>query len=80
MQSNQQVQSIQSFFESLEQTESKDFMEIVERYISNESIEVICDHIEDFYGVEDDEEIGMLSQLVVTGFLLGKNDSEKIKF
>lgn len=75
-----QNEKIKSFFENLGQVDSEKFMGVVEAHLSNDDIELICDHIEEFYGVEDDEEVGMLSQLVVTGFLLGKNETESIKF
>ncbi len=80
MNNEKQLRSFENFFKAIEDIESKDFMETVEQYLSNDSIELICDHIEDFYGVQDDEEIGMLSQLVVMGYLLGRNDLEPISF
>ena len=48
-------------------------MSNVENYLDDEAIEIFVDHIEDFYGVEDDEELGMLAQLMVTGFIAAKN-------
>ncbi len=76
----QQLERIKSFFRTLDSCKSEHFMDIVENHISDSAIELICDHIEDFYGIEDDEEIGMLAQVMVTGMLLGKNEKEAVRF
>lgn len=68
------------FFSNLESCQSEHFMKIVENHVSDHAIEAICDHIETFYGVEDDEEIGMLAQVMITGVLIGKNEDSPITF
>jgi hypothetical protein len=37
-------------------------------------VEIFVRHIEKFYGIEDDEELGMLAQLMVTGYLAAKHE------
>jgi Mn-dependent DtxR family transcriptional regulator len=65
-------QLLTSFFESVEKLDSDQMMKLVEQYLSDEDVEIIIEHIEKFYGVTDDEELGMLAQLVVTGYLAAK--------
>jgi Mn-dependent DtxR family transcriptional regulator len=63
-----------SFFQSLENMESDDMMGMVEKYLKDEDVEIFVNHIETFYGITDDEELGMLAQLMVTGFLAAKHE------
>ena len=63
---------LESYFEKLEKFSGDKMMELVSRYLDDEDIEVLCNHIEDFYGVDDDEEIGMLAQIMVSGYVMAK--------
>ena len=63
-----------SFFEALEKMNSEDMMKMVEKYLSDENVEIFVHHIEAFYGISDDEELGMLAQLMVTGYLAAKHE------
>lgn len=63
------------FFKKLEGIESEQMMAMVEAHLSNEDIEIFVDHIADFYGIEDDEQLGMLAQIMVTGYLAAKSES-----
>lgn len=65
-------QILTSFFQSLEKMESEDMMKMVEKHLKDEDVEIFVQHIETFYGISDDEELGMLAQLMVTGYLAAK--------
>jgi hypothetical protein len=65
-------QILTSFFESLEKMQSEEMMSMVEKHLSDEDVELFVQHIEAFYGINDDEELGMLAQLMVTGYLAAK--------
>ena len=65
-------QILTSFFQSLEKMESEDMMKMVEKHLKDEDVEIFVQHIEAFYGITDDEELGMLAQLMVTGYLAAK--------
>jgi Mn-dependent DtxR family transcriptional regulator len=67
-------QILTSFFESLEKMQSENMMQMVERHLSDEDVEIFVHHIETFYGITDDEELGMLAQLMVTGYLAAKHE------
>ncbi|MGE3609883.1 MAG: hypothetical protein AB7I27_09890 [Bacteriovoracaceae bacterium] len=67
-------QILTNFFTSLEKMESEDLMGLVEKYLSDEEVETFVQHIEGFYGINDDEELGMLAQLMVTGYLAAKHE------
>lgn len=60
-----------SYFEMLESLEPEDMMKKVDSYLDDDAIEVFVSHLEEFYGVEDDEELGMLAQIMVSGFIAG---------
>ncbi len=49
-------------------------MAMVEKHLSDEDVEIFVQHIETFYGITDDEELGMLAQLIVTGYLAAKHE------
>jgi hypothetical protein len=70
--SSERHQILTSFFQSLEKMESEDMMKMVEKYLKDDDVEIFVNHIETFYGITDDEELGMLAQLMVTGYLAGK--------
>ncbi len=67
-------QILTSFFQSLEKMQSDDMMGMVEKHLSDEDVEIFVQHIETFYGISDDEELGMLAQLMVTGYLAAKHE------
>lgn len=67
-------QILTSFFESLEKLDSEAMMALVEKQLSDEDVETFVQHIEQFYGINDDEELGMLAQLMVTGYLAAKHE------
>ncbi len=72
--SSEKQQILTSFFKSLEKMESEDMMELVEKHLKDDDVEIFVQHIESFYGISDDEELGMLAQLMVTGYLAAKNE------
>lgn len=67
-------QILTSFFKSLEEMDSEEMMSVVERHLKDEDVEIFVRHIEEFYGISDDEELGMLAQLMVTGYLAAKHE------
>ena len=72
---NEKQQILTSFFKSLEELNSEDMMSMVEKHLKDEDVEIFVTHIENFYGITDDEELGMLAQLMVTGYLAAKHES-----
>lgn len=73
--SSEKQQILTSFFQSLEKMESDDMMMLVEKHLKDDDVEIFVQHIENFYGITDDEELGMLAQLMVTGYLAAKHES-----
>ena len=71
---SEKYQILTSFFQSLEKMQSDDMMGMVEKHLSDEDVEIFVQHIETFYGINDDEELGMLAQLMVTGYLAAKHE------
>ena len=65
-------EKLEKYLTKLEDLESEDIMALVEKHLSDDSVELICEHIEDFYGLEDDEEIGHLAQIMIAGFVMGR--------
>ncbi len=71
---HEKQQILTSFFKSLEEMNSEEMMETVERHLKDDDVEIFVRHIEEFYGITDDEELGMLAQLMVTGYLAAKHE------
>lgn len=63
---------LEDYFEKLGKMKSEDMMALVDQYLDEEAIEIIIDHIEDFYGVEDDEQLGSLAQIMISGFVAAR--------
>jgi hypothetical protein len=72
--STEKQQILTSFFQSMEKMESDDMMALVEKHLKDDDVEIFVQHIESFYGINDDEELGMLAQLMVTGYLAAKHE------
>jgi hypothetical protein len=72
---SEKQQILTSFFKSLESMDSDHMMTLVEKHLSDEDVEIFVQHIENFYGINDDEELGMLAQLMVTGYLAAKHEA-----
>lgn len=72
--STEKQQILTSFFASLEKLDSDAMMALVEKHLSDEDVEIFVQHIEQFYGITDEEELGMLAQLMVTGYLAAKHE------
>jgi len=72
--SSEKQQILTSFFQTLEKMESEDMMAMVEKHLKDDDVEIFVQHIESFYGISDDEELGMLAQLMVTGYLAAKHE------
>lgn len=62
-------ENLTAFVEQIEKMNSDKFSELVTKYLDDDSIEIMASHIEQFYGVEDDDEIGGLTQIMITGYL-----------
>jgi hypothetical protein len=67
--------ALANYFEQLESLSSEDMMKKVDGHLDEEAIEIIIQHLEDFYGIEDDEELGTLAQIMISGFIAGKEVS-----
>lgn len=68
----QEKDNLAKYFDDLKNKDAESIMANVDQYLDDEAIEIFVDHIEEFYGVEDDEELGMLAQLMVSGFVAAK--------
>ena len=69
---NNDKEILADYFEKIKDMDAEQLIAKVSKYLDDEAIEIFVDHIEDFYGVEDDEELGMLTQLMISGFVAAK--------
>ena len=75
--SEEQKDKLDAYFEKLEKMKSEDMMTLVDKYLDEEAIEIFVDHIEDFYGVEDDEQLGSLAQIMISGYVAAMETNKK---
>ena len=68
---------LDTYFEKLEKLQSEDMMALVDKYLDEEAIEIMVDHIEDFYGVDDDEQLGSLAQIMISGYVAAMETNKK---
>jgi hypothetical protein len=73
------LEKIQNFLTTLSNLNSEQMMSLVESQLTDEGVELFVDHIQEFYGIEDDEELGTLAQLMVTGYLAAKAEMGMIE-
>ena len=69
------VESLSFFFQKLDGLDADSMTSLVERHLNDEELEVIVRHLEEFYGIEDEDELGMLAQVLVTGYLAAKAET-----
>jgi len=70
-------EQINDFFDEVKKMSSEQFMEIVEKKLDDDLIEVCAANLEELYGIEDDDELGALTQVFISGILLGQSTKEK---
>lgn len=71
--------TINDYLDKLEDLDGDQMAAKVETYLDEEAIESICVHIEEFYGLDDDEQIGHLAQVMISGIILAKEiESSKL--
>lgn len=66
-------QNLTEFVERIEGMNSEQFSSLVNQYLDDDAIEIMASHVAEFYDLEDDDEIGGLTQIMVTGYLAAKN-------
>lgn len=65
----EQKDKLDAYFEKLEKMKSEEMMALVDKHLDEEGIEIFVDHIEEFYGVKDDEQLGSLAQIMISGYV-----------
>lgn len=67
------VQIFSQFFDDIENNSSEDFMDMIEKELSDEKeLDLFSLHLEEYYGIQDDDELDALLQIMLTGYLAGK--------
>lgn len=73
----QQKQRVIDYLEKFAAMESDAIVETVNSYLDDDTIEHFVDHIEDFYGIEDDEQLGVLAQIMISGYVVAMETSKQ---
>lgn len=63
---------LENYFEKISKLKAEEWMAIVDKHLSDDLIEVFVGHLEDFYGVRDEEELGHLAQIMISGYICAK--------
>lgn len=67
------LDKLTKFFELVHGLPDEEMVSLVEGNIPDDAIEFFIDHINQFYGIDDEEQLGLLAQLMVVGFMAGKH-------
>ncbi len=70
--SSANYQQIEAFFNRISAFDSDQMMSLVDQYLTAEEIELFVDYIEDFYGIKDEEELGLMAQVIICGYVCAK--------
>jgi hypothetical protein len=65
-------EKLENWFVEVEKLDSDQMMKLVEKHLDEETIELFVDHLEEFYGVDDDDQLGMLAQIMISGFVAAR--------
>lgn len=71
-QKDENYKHIESFLNRITAFDSEKMMNMVDKHLDAESVELFVDHIEDFYGIKDEEELGLLAQIIICGYVCAK--------
>ena len=71
--------SLTRFFELMSEMDADRMTALVEKHLSDDELEVFVRHLEDFYGIEEEEELGTLAQIMVTGYLAAKSEQGQLQ-
>lgn len=71
--------TLDKFFQQLADMEADTVTALVEKHLSDEELELFVRHLEDFYGIEEEEELGTLAQVMVTGYLAAKSEAGQLQ-
>ena len=77
--SSQRSATLARFFENMSEMDADRMTALVEKHLSDEELELFVRHLEDFYGIEDEEELGTLAQIMVTGYLAAKSEMGQLQ-
>jgi|LauGreSBDMM110SN_4_FD.fasta_scaffold672054_1 hypothetical protein len=77
--STEKNQTLTRFFESMSAMDADTMTALVEKQLSDDDLELFVRHLEDFYGIEEEEELGTLAQIMVTGYLAAKAELGKLQ-
>ncbi len=77
--STEKNQTLTRFFESMSAMDADTMTALVEKQLSDDDLELFVRHLEDFYGIEEEEELGTLAQIMVTGYLAAKSEMGKLQ-
>ena len=69
-------QKLEDYLMGIEKLNSDQMMKLVDQHLDEETIELFVDHLEEFYGIEDDEQLGTLAQIMISGFIAARELSE----
>lgn len=72
------LSSLTTFFDSMNGMDADAMTALVEKQLNDDELELFVRHLEDFYGIEDEEELGMLAQIMVTGYLAAKAEVDQL--
>ncbi len=73
------IQTFTQFFEMMNNMDADTMTALVEKHLSDEELEHFVRHLEDFYGIEEEEELGHLAQIMVTGYLAAKSEQGQLQ-
>jgi hypothetical protein len=73
------LQTFAQFFEMMNTMDADTMTALVEKHLSDEELEYFVRHLEDFYGIEEEEELGNLAQIMVTGYLAAKSEQGQLQ-
>jgi hypothetical protein len=77
--STEKNQLLSNFFERMSEMDADTMTALVEKHLSDDELELFVRHLEDFYGIEEEEELGSLAQIMVTGYLAAKSEMGKLQ-
>jgi len=69
---DEQKDKLHEYFEKQKKQSAETLAAGIGKHLDDEAIEIFVDHIEDFYGIEDDEQLGMLTQLMISGYVAAR--------
>ena len=62
---------LKAFLKETQSLSENEFETLIEQNFDDETFEILIEHLEDFFGIQDEEQLAFLTQVMIKGLMAG---------